>query len=109
MRALSYLISLPLGLSHKLAKDLLRFGAVTVQSKARVRHDTELEPGDVFHSLMKSFFLPPVPHAIRIRVVMRCGAAPTLFPRNKSSFFLFVEPDPKRNVAKGRSRSQQLY
>src|SRR5260370_42397414 len=44
---LPYLISLPIGLSHKRAKDLLRFGAVTVQSKARVRHDTELEPGDV--------------------------------------------------------------
>jgi 23S rRNA pseudouridine1911/1915/1917 synthase len=44
---LPFLISLPMGLSHKRAKDLLRFGAVTVQSKTRVRHDTELEPGDV--------------------------------------------------------------
>ncbi len=44
---LRYLISLPLGLSRKQAKDLLRFRAVTVQGKAMVRHDTELEPGDV--------------------------------------------------------------
>jgi 23S rRNA pseudouridine1911/1915/1917 synthase len=44
---LPYLISLPLGLSRKHAKDLLRFGAVTVQRKAPVRHDTELEPNDV--------------------------------------------------------------
>ena len=44
---LPYLISLPLGLSRKQAKDLLRFGAVTVQHKARVRHDTDLGPNDV--------------------------------------------------------------
>ena len=44
---LPYLISLPLGLSRKQAKDLLRFRAVTVQHKARVRHDTELGPNDV--------------------------------------------------------------
>jgi hypothetical protein len=44
---LPYLISLPLGLSRKQAKDLLRFRAVTVQRKARVRHDTELGPNDV--------------------------------------------------------------
>jgi 23S rRNA pseudouridine1911/1915/1917 synthase len=44
---LPFLISLPIGLSHKRAKDLLRFGAVTVQTKPRVRHDTELESGDV--------------------------------------------------------------
>ena len=44
---LPYLISLPLGLSRKQAKDLLRFRAVTVQHKARVRHDTELRPNDV--------------------------------------------------------------
>lgn len=40
-------MSLPLGLSRKQAKDLFRFRAVTVQGKALVRHDTELEPGDV--------------------------------------------------------------
>jgi 23S rRNA pseudouridine1911/1915/1917 synthase len=44
---LPYLISLPLGLSRKEAKDLLRFRAVTVQRKVRVRHDTELGPNDV--------------------------------------------------------------
>jgi 23S rRNA pseudouridine1911/1915/1917 synthase len=44
---LSYLMSLPLGLSRKQAKDLLRFRAVTVQRKVRVRHDTELGPNDV--------------------------------------------------------------
>jgi 23S rRNA pseudouridine1911/1915/1917 synthase len=44
---LPYLIGLPLGLSRKEAKDLLRFRAVTVKRVATVRHDTMLEPGDV--------------------------------------------------------------
>src|SRR6516164_9367829 len=44
---LPYLISLPLGLSRKQAKDLLRFRAVTVQHKALIRHDTDLCPNDV--------------------------------------------------------------
>jgi 23S rRNA pseudouridine1911/1915/1917 synthase len=44
---LPYLTGPPIGLSRKQAKDLLRFQAVTVQGKAAVRHDTELEPGDV--------------------------------------------------------------
>jgi 23S rRNA pseudouridine1911/1915/1917 synthase len=44
---LLYLTGLPLGLSRKQAKDLLRFRAVTVKGKATVRHDTELAPGDV--------------------------------------------------------------
>ena len=44
---LPYLTGLPLGLSRKQAKDLLRFRAVTVRGKATVRHDTELQPGDV--------------------------------------------------------------
>ena len=44
---LTYLISLPLRLSRKQAKDLLRFQAVMVQHKARVRHDTDLGPNDV--------------------------------------------------------------
>jgi RluA family pseudouridine synthase len=44
---LPYLIGLPLGLSRKQAKDLLRFRAVTVKGRATVRHDTELAPGDV--------------------------------------------------------------
>jgi 23S rRNA pseudouridine1911/1915/1917 synthase len=44
---LPFLIGLPLGLSRKQAKDLLRFRAVTVKGRATVRHDTELGPGDV--------------------------------------------------------------
>jgi len=44
---LPYLISLPLGLSRKAAKDLLRFRAVTVSRINTVKHDTQLEPGDV--------------------------------------------------------------
>lgn len=44
---LPFLMSLPLRLSRKRAKDLLRFLAVTVPRKAKVRHDTQLEPGDV--------------------------------------------------------------
>jgi RluA family pseudouridine synthase len=44
---LPYLLSLPLGLSRKGAKDLLRFRAVTVKRITNLRHDTRLEPGDV--------------------------------------------------------------
>ena len=44
---LPYLISLPLGLSRKRAKDLLRYRAVQVENRATVRHDTALEAGDV--------------------------------------------------------------
>jgi 23S rRNA pseudouridine1911/1915/1917 synthase len=44
---LPYLISLPLGLSRKAAKDLLRFRAVRVTRMTAVKHDTQLEPGDV--------------------------------------------------------------
>jgi 23S rRNA pseudouridine1911/1915/1917 synthase len=44
---LPYLISLPSGPSRKQAKELLRFGAVTVEGKAQVRHDTRLNAGDV--------------------------------------------------------------
>ncbi|MGA9723592.1 MAG: RluA family pseudouridine synthase [Candidatus Binatus sp.] len=44
---LPYLLGLPLGLSRKQAKDLLRFRAVTVKRMTAVRHDTQLEPGDV--------------------------------------------------------------
>src|SRR5271170_3548570 len=44
---LQYLLALPIGLSRKQAKDLLRFRAVTVKRVANVRHDTPLEPGDV--------------------------------------------------------------
>jgi 23S rRNA pseudouridine1911/1915/1917 synthase len=44
---LPYLLTLPLGLSRKAAKDLLRFRLVTVKRVPVVRHDTQLEPGDV--------------------------------------------------------------
>src|SRR5579863_2823438 len=44
---LPYLLSLPLGLSRKGAKDLLRFRAVTMKRITNLRHDTRLEPGDV--------------------------------------------------------------
>jgi 23S rRNA pseudouridine1911/1915/1917 synthase len=44
---LPYLMTLPLGLSRKQAKDLLRFRAVHVQNKAPARHDTSLQPGDI--------------------------------------------------------------
>ncbi len=44
---LPYLMTLPLGLSRKAAKDLLRFRAVTVSRMTTVKHDTQLQPGDV--------------------------------------------------------------
>jgi 23S rRNA pseudouridine1911/1915/1917 synthase len=44
---LPFLMTLPLGLSRKAAKDLLRFRAVTVTRMTTVKHDTQLEPGDV--------------------------------------------------------------
>ena len=44
---LPYLLGLPIGLSRKQAKDLLKFQAVMVRGKTRARHDTLLAPGDV--------------------------------------------------------------
>lgn len=44
---LPFLLALPIGLSRKQAKDLLKFQSVGVRGKTRVRHDTELAPGDV--------------------------------------------------------------
>ena len=44
---LTWLLGPPAALSRKEAKQLLRFGAVTVQHRQNVRHDTKLEPGDV--------------------------------------------------------------
>jgi 23S rRNA pseudouridine1911/1915/1917 synthase len=44
---LPYLLTLPLGLSRKAAKDLLRFRAVTVKRVPAVKHDTQLQPGDI--------------------------------------------------------------
>jgi 23S rRNA pseudouridine1911/1915/1917 synthase len=40
-------MTLPLGLSRKQAKDLLRFDKVRLQREAIIRHDTQLQPGDV--------------------------------------------------------------
>lgn len=44
---LAYLVSQQPAQSRKRAKELLRFGAVTVRGKRNVRHDTQLEPGDL--------------------------------------------------------------
>jgi 23S rRNA pseudouridine1911/1915/1917 synthase len=44
---LPFLLSLPLGLSRKQVKDLLRFHAVKVPNKTPVRHDTKLQSGDL--------------------------------------------------------------
>jgi 23S rRNA pseudouridine1911/1915/1917 synthase len=44
---LPWLLALPLGLSRKEAKDLLRFRSVQVGNHSTVRHDTQLEPGDL--------------------------------------------------------------
>jgi 23S rRNA pseudouridine1911/1915/1917 synthase len=44
---LNYLLGPPAALSRKVAKQLLRFGAVTVQHRQNVRHDTKLQPGDL--------------------------------------------------------------
>jgi 23S rRNA pseudouridine1911/1915/1917 synthase len=44
---LPFLLGLPIGLSRKQAKDLLRFRSVSVRGKSRVRHDTVLARGDI--------------------------------------------------------------
>jgi 23S rRNA pseudouridine1911/1915/1917 synthase len=44
---LTWLLGPPAGLSRTEAKQLLRFGAVKVQHRQNVRHDTKLEPGDL--------------------------------------------------------------
>ena len=44
---LPYLLTLSMRLSRKEAKDLLRFGAVTIPGHAQVRHDTQLKPGNI--------------------------------------------------------------
>ncbi len=44
---LPFLLGLPIGLSRKQAKDLLKFQTVAVRGKTRVRHDTRLVPGDI--------------------------------------------------------------
>jgi 23S rRNA pseudouridine1911/1915/1917 synthase len=44
---LPFLLGLPMRISRNQAKDLLKFQAIAVRGKARVRHDTLLAPGDV--------------------------------------------------------------
>jgi 23S rRNA pseudouridine1911/1915/1917 synthase len=44
---LTWLLGPPAGLSRTEAKQLIRFGAVKVQHRQNVRHDTKLEPGDL--------------------------------------------------------------
>jgi 23S rRNA pseudouridine1911/1915/1917 synthase len=44
---LPYLLGLPIGLSRKQAKNLLRFQAVMVKGIPTLRHNTNLEPGDI--------------------------------------------------------------
>jgi 23S rRNA pseudouridine1911/1915/1917 synthase len=44
---MEYLLGPPIGISRKQAKDLLKFQAVTVRGKTRVRHDTLLAKGDL--------------------------------------------------------------
>ena len=44
---MTWLLGPPAGLSRTEAKQLLRFGAVSVRNRRRVRHDTKLEPGDL--------------------------------------------------------------
>jgi 23S rRNA pseudouridine1911/1915/1917 synthase len=51
---LAYLMSQQPAHSRKRAKDLLRFGAVTVRGKKNLRHDTRLEPGDVVSIAIRS-------------------------------------------------------
>ena len=44
---LPFLVALPPGMSRKQAKELLRFKAVRLRGTTNLRHDTELEPGDI--------------------------------------------------------------
>ncbi|MGH7836981.1 MAG: pseudouridine synthase, partial [Candidatus Binataceae bacterium] len=41
------LMSLPVGLSRKRAKNLIRSGAISVEGKTHLRHDSRLRAGDV--------------------------------------------------------------
>jgi 23S rRNA pseudouridine1911/1915/1917 synthase len=73
---LPYLLTLPLELSRKRAKDLLRFGAVTISRHLPARHDARLEPGDI---VTISMVKPPhgvavEPHGLRgLRQGLRQG------------------------------------
>ncbi|HVA79574.1 MAG TPA: RluA family pseudouridine synthase [Candidatus Binataceae bacterium] len=73
---LAYLIGLPIGLSRKAAKDLLRFRTVTVRRTAdlrrdrdNVKHDTKLEPGDVVTIAARQPARDIVPELQGLRIV----------------------------------------
>jgi 23S rRNA pseudouridine1911/1915/1917 synthase len=56
---LPFLTNLPLNLSRKQAKDLLRFRAVTLHDRGKVQHDTQLHPGEIVHVLLSKRVHPP--------------------------------------------------
>jgi 23S rRNA pseudouridine1911/1915/1917 synthase len=66
---LPYLIGLPSGPSRKQAKELLRFGAVTVEGKADVRHDTRLQAGDLVTIAAREHKRAAAPELHSLRVV----------------------------------------
>jgi 23S rRNA pseudouridine1911/1915/1917 synthase len=66
---LPYLISLPSGLSRKHAKELLRFGAVTVDGKTGVRHDTRLQAGDLVTIAARGYTRAASPELHGLRIV----------------------------------------
>jgi 23S rRNA pseudouridine1911/1915/1917 synthase len=47
IQLLPWLMGSPIELSRKRAKDLIRFGALSVEGRALLRHDTQLQAGDV--------------------------------------------------------------
>jgi 23S rRNA pseudouridine1911/1915/1917 synthase len=66
---LPWLISLPLGLSRKQAKDLLRFRSVQVQNRATVRHDTTLAAGDVVTIALRKQPRDPALEGLGLKIV----------------------------------------
>jgi len=66
---LPYLLSLPLGLTRKRAKELLRFRAITIPGKSQVRHDTELQPGDVVTIAYRNEARDALPERHGLRIV----------------------------------------
>jgi 23S rRNA pseudouridine1911/1915/1917 synthase len=68
-KLLPWLIALPLGLSRKQAKDLLRFRSVRVQNRDSVRHDTQLEAGDVVTIAVAKHPDHPSPDHLGLKIV----------------------------------------
>jgi len=66
---LPYLLRLPLGLTRKRAKELLRFRAITIPGKSQVRHDTELQPGDVVTIAFRKESRDALPERHGLRIV----------------------------------------